>query len=1539
MNRTIPNFSTVLGGKAMQPSMPIIARSALLLAALSLVAVSLPSGCAQDQDEIDRVQPNKIKKSGLLGKEYFGRQTVVETQFTSGYTFPGAMSSTVRGVFEIQEDTLFFYRTYEFIQGSEAYAMKSDVDRPMLDKAGNPIKHAVLVDYMRLECTPDDQALCGPDAWCADAKSAKLPDEASLHGFCVTEATRFIYRGAPIHAYPIHSHFDVRYDYNASTGEKSNVLVENTTDRKWHEREFMRVHWGAGTALSYEFSVLGGDTVIFEGDTAPEGEKFETGVDHRYGKDVPQGYISFIQREILQAPMIWSPYYGEIPLCYFYPWYSGGVYDCVTEEIKVRTFFLEVPDFSADPDKAYASRKLDDVEFEKFGYFRSERQTYDPQYGKTFDDAIRQTQRHRIWDRYVKKMTKDKDGIERWTGEFDYSQMNPVPIVYYMNDDHPRELVSASINIAKQWSKAFEAVVKHHKPDYTLDHPMFILCENTDAIAQAADDAGQTTAQWSGTTVGGKFCRHMGEPRKFGDLRYSMMHAVVEPIQIGLYGYGPSAADPLTGEIMAGYAHSYVAQMKMGAERAMNTIEFHAGLKDFNDIKYDAEQTWLVKAKSFAQYDTKGPKVAHEQSHVAAPTDTKEAQDYVRGMIEPDVRAGLMAKGLERVDNAGTWAQNRMQILRSNPELDAMMVTGHDHSVHALFKNPDVGKGTAAKVSSSWMDKMSLANWAHTAGLRQREKVRLDLAAKNLYLEEFADAAVLGLANEYGRVFDQKLCEGYVTTDKATVFDWAAIVANTHKDLAGAGCTGADSKPHKVGEFESLGLSRGRVCVDVGEGATWASCSSQELMHQLRLAVADAIGLHPLAEKNHFLPNPLYTDTDDPVVRSSQQIGRGLVLGLRDGVKVELWSRIYEGTQLHEVGHTLGLRHNFEASTDTLNYHKEYWGLKLDASGEIANPWQRDTLAQSMGKIREKQLASVMDYTAKFNGRWAGLGHYDVAAIKFGYGDLVEVFNNPPDMTKAPGAGLKAMNEYLAEPSADKPGDFELLHLGNQNMLKLTRKLHYSTLPKFFGGVDKMYDRTDVAWSTIKGARCTADADCGGAATCVPFGQASYCKQKSIPGTAKALVEVPYRFCSDEYNMRSPTCSTFDEGADPLELARNALDDYENYWFFYGYAWDSETFHTSRYEGSVNRYLYGAHRQFQYWAMSLSHYSKNDWWKTRYGDDYDVDPAGGLSGSLATAATFNTLMQVLARPATGYYCWNSVRKRYEPYAQEEGGALDDCTLFTELDGARQLYAGWSFSGYLTRPVSGGQFYDRLTAFSLLSDPTPPNYVAVNEDEDVRRYLAGYFNFFPRQVMNLLTGISVENADHFGWCVLNGGKLDGQTQRDYLIRPQWVGGKDVNICPADCLYQEDDPNAPPLDKQPGCTKYRMFPDRRPTFPSSRFRMPLLASLYGMTMLVRGFDRSFMDISRIFLKGNQAAIELPDGVTKCTFTDPLSGKVYVAYEAADDVLNAGCIQLGEAQKVLNQTANITTLQDNYLFSEYQFRVSLIDILRTLHETYEY
>ena len=43
--------------------------------------------------------------------------------------------------------------------------------------------------------------------------------------------------------FKILSHFDVKREYNAGTGEQTNVISENTTDRPWYDRDYMRVDW------------------------------------------------------------------------------------------------------------------------------------------------------------------------------------------------------------------------------------------------------------------------------------------------------------------------------------------------------------------------------------------------------------------------------------------------------------------------------------------------------------------------------------------------------------------------------------------------------------------------------------------------------------------------------------------------------------------------------------------------------------------------------------------------------------------------------------------------------------------------------------------------------------------------------------------------------------------------------------------------------------------------------------------------------------------------------------------------------------------------------------------------------------------------------------------------------------------------------------------------------------------------------------------------------------------------------------------------
>ena len=126
----------------------------------------------------------------LFEGQWYMLSTVVDTPAQTSHTFIGLQGTHEMIEWDIQESMLIGYRVHEHVEGSEAIGAR--------------------------------------------------------------EGTT--YRGAAVVAYPIQRHFDIKRSYSSRTGEQSNVLSENGSDRPWNEREYIRVDWSRNMIADATFS-------------------------------------------------------------------------------------------------------------------------------------------------------------------------------------------------------------------------------------------------------------------------------------------------------------------------------------------------------------------------------------------------------------------------------------------------------------------------------------------------------------------------------------------------------------------------------------------------------------------------------------------------------------------------------------------------------------------------------------------------------------------------------------------------------------------------------------------------------------------------------------------------------------------------------------------------------------------------------------------------------------------------------------------------------------------------------------------------------------------------------------------------------------------------------------------------------------------------------------------------------------------------------------------------------------------------------------
>jgi hypothetical protein len=332
---------------------------------------------------------------------------------------------------------------------------------------------------------------------------------------------------------------------------------------------------------------------------------------------------------------------------------------------------------------------------------------------------------------------------------------------------------------------------------------------------------------------------------------------------------------------------------------------------------------------------------------------------------------------------------------------------------------------------------------------------------------------------------------------------------------------------------------------------------------------------------------------------------------LKDGKTAEdvlsfIEMRVMMDTQLHEIGHTVGLAHNFASSTDALNFDREYWTLRgpgFTMSNADPRPrplWEltgafADGYDQAVNSgIFDHQNTSTMEYASTYGTRLE-LGNYDRAAIKYAYLDTVETFNSP-DVDEERRALLR-------------PGD-----------------LHYTWYPELISDaatyeerVDAMYDRSTVNWRFTDPEQELYNPE---------------------------LFEVPYRFCDNYILDGSSTCAIWDSGADNYERTLKMVQDYKAYHIIDAFKRERVTFGLDVF--SYLSRVYG--RRFSYILTQYKNWV-NDELIIRDGEpcvtyeggqrveesDRFQATACGMAGLLGAAEAVNLFGEIIQQPDVGCY--------------------------------------------------------------------------------------------------------------------------------------------------------------------------------------------------------------------------------------------------------------------------------------------------------------
>jgi hypothetical protein len=1440
-------------------------RSVRWSVAFSLLA--LLNGCASERAPINRVQPEALQKSFFVGAS----------------------------LTQDDDDPQFYYRP-----------TVADVDYGAAQSGLFTASYAQTTARIRWEIT--EEKLLARLAY-------ERIEGATGNGIEETNS------GQIAAAFRIEKHFDVRRDYNAQTGEDLNVVVENSTDRPWYEREFMRVDWSQNLISSaYDLDTLAALKIFADEPLVYEPVAYS--VKDPSDPDAPvfeasTGYFD-ITNKVYVTPQILDTPFGTFPACFFSPdVLSGGapIADCNPVEVKIRLSFRKVTDTDYQP------VDWDGTRMDMFGMFTTaERRGYERNYGIVDDKWYRFASRHNIWqeshargedgelircntkettpagadaDRDTPPITGTADEcgaagagsrcdkfVHACTMPYKDRKVRTTPF-YYGPDSDPTLWGSVGAAVG-QWDVALRHAVltaryteclrvsqsgtQQSDAEIAACKKQFPIEENEASILKNEPDPVFVFCHNPVLEEDPAQCGARGLLARVGDLRYSMTNVIQDPQVPSPWGILADAIDPLTGEVVAASVNIWNAVTDVRTQLTIDQMRWYLGEISNEDV-------------SSGRY---------LNDYLAASTRAPTPRQVTTPLID-DAQVGRRLAAVDRKLQTGP-------TLKQLPNLpQRAMIDWASQQTRSKFGDTVLGSGNLGG------------------------KARL-LAARGTPVEtELTTKSYMRLSG-----LNPATPPSAATLDFASPLRGNAVAFKAELDRL---------RENQMGQDGQCMLSAPEpISVD-----DWAKI---------------------MAEKFPLPANASSSDVMDRNQKWHDYIRRQLTYGVI----------------AHELGHSMGLRHVFTSSFDALNFHPQYWQLRTQDGAETeycdnvtadgascVGPRWRDPVTESerKGLIWMWEHTSVMDYPGDLTQEAVGLGAYDRAAIRFGYADVTDVVDDP---------------SVKCSPSTS----------GNARSCSNNGRTISELLDSSFGGIGGPWYRDNAAFFHYSqlGQRLNLVRSCGPADTSPPAGwdeqqngvyspvfdgqivNGTKCEglptdyvayselQLDAPGFQQAFgafggdprkfdsrgrVRRPYMFGSDEYaDIGNLAVLRDDNGADAYEIANFMINSFED-----GHLWDNYRRNRSSfalktaYMRGYTRYnakLKEISKGFGLFSELFAATDLLDLYTT--GDDLESNrQADGLlkPSAIATSMVFDHFTRMLTRPNSGAHFLDA---GYDPRAaaspaefavfrsddqQLQVNAPTQTTGVTTLlvpDGSQGIGVDLLFGG---RPLFNqldrtkgyyatqydqwvGSYYDKTIVADMLTD-CEDRFISQSRDDfsDGRYRNISFATIFPDGVRRLVAAALTEDQTGLGWRVqASGGKPvlngDDTPSAGMGFRSFWpAAGPEVCWRSSGSVLCKEYPSETEVDVG--------GPDSSiPIDPEIGFEVQKFIVFTALVNLPESYKEDWIDMMRIFRLGTNSAPLFPPE-QQATWVDPLSGQSYVAHRYGNELIDGQSLDRGIGARMLD------------------------------------